>query len=151
MDGLHTISDVTTTTELYWDPYDTEIDSNPHPVWKRMRDEAPVWWNDRYEFFAYSRYADVEMAHKDPGTYSSAHSTVLELLGPNEIDSEMMIFMDPPEHTVLRSLVSRAFTPAGCPRSRITSASCAPRCSNPRSARRASTTCRTSAPNSRRR
>jgi len=102
---------VTTTTELYWDPYDTEIDSNPHPVWRRMRDEAPVWWNDRYGFFAYTRYADVEMAHKDPGTYSSAHSTVLELLGPNKIDSEMMIFMDPPEHTVLRSLVSRAFTP----------------------------------------
>ena len=56
------------TTELYWDPFDTEIDSDPYPVWRRMRDEAPVYRNDRYDFWALSRYADVEAAHRDPAT-----------------------------------------------------------------------------------
>ena len=99
------------TTALYWDPYDTDLDDDPHPTWRRMRDEAPVYWNDQFGFFAYSRYADVEMAHKDPATYSSAHATVLELMSEDFSQPGQMIFMDPPEHTTLRSLVSRAFTP----------------------------------------
>jgi cytochrome P450 len=97
--------------ELYWDPYDTEIDADPHPVWRRMRDEAPVYRNDRYDFWALSRFDDVEAAHRDPATYSSAHATVLELMGPEPMDTGQIIFMDPPEHTILRTLVSRAFTP----------------------------------------
>jgi cytochrome P450 len=98
-------------TELYWDPFDTEIDSNPHPVWKRMRDEAPVYRNDRFDFWALSRFHDVEAAHRDPATYSSAHGTVLEIMGPDLSDTGQIIFMDPPEHTIHRALVSRAFTP----------------------------------------
>ena len=43
------------TAELYWDPFDTEIDSSPYEVWRRMRDDAPVFRNDRYDFFALSR------------------------------------------------------------------------------------------------
>lgn len=95
----------------YWDPFDTEIDSNPYGRWKRLRDEAPVYRNDRYDFFALSRFTDVEAASRDPKTFSSAHGTVLELMGPGMRSSGMMIFMDPPEHTKMRSLVSRAFTP----------------------------------------
>ena len=97
--------------DLYWDPFDTEIDTDPYGVWQRMRDEAPVYRNDTYDFWALSRYADVEAAHKDPATFSSAHGTVLELMGPGLLPRNMMIFLDPPQHGRLRTLVSRAFTP----------------------------------------
>jgi cytochrome P450 len=98
-------------TDISWDPFDTEIDADPHPVWRRMRDEAPLYRNDRYDFWALSRYADVEAAHRDHTTFSSAHGTVLELMSEHTMGGGFMIFMDPPEHTQLRSLVSRAFTP----------------------------------------
>ncbi|MEJ6739361.1 MAG: cytochrome P450 [Actinomycetota bacterium] len=98
-------------TDIYWDPYDSEIDDNPHPIWKRMRTEAPVYRNDRFDFWALSRFEDIEKASKDTATFSSTHGTVLEMMGPGMIGSNQMIFMDPPEHTMYRSLVSRAFTP----------------------------------------
>jgi cytochrome P450 len=100
-----------TTASLYWDPYDTVLDDDPYPVWKRLRDEAPVYRNDELDFWALSRFTDIEAAHKDPTTFSSAHGTVLERMGPDAGHSRMMIFLDPPEHSILRSLVSRAFTP----------------------------------------
>ena len=98
-------------TDLYWDPYDTDIDDNPHPIWKRLRTESPVYRNDRFDFWALSRFEDIEKASKDTATFSSTHGTVLELMGPGMVGSNQMIFMDPPEHTMYRSLVSRAFTP----------------------------------------
>jgi cytochrome P450 len=100
-----------TTTELRWDPFDTEIDSDPYEIWRRLRDEAPLYRNDEYDFWALSRYADVEAAHRDPVTFCSGHGTVLEMMSPEPIPTGQMIFLDPPEHTRLRSLASRAFTP----------------------------------------
>ena len=97
--------------ELVWDPFDEAVDDDPYPVWKRLRDEAPVYRNDTYDFWALSRFDDIEAAHKDTATFSSAHSTVLEQMTPDPSPTGMMIFLDPPEHTRLRSLVSRAFTP----------------------------------------
>jgi cytochrome P450 len=97
--------------DLYWDPFDEELDSAPHGVWRRMRDEQPVYRNDRHDFWAFSRYADVEHASKEPGTFTSGHGTVLELMDREMGAAGSMIFMDPPDHTSLRSLVSRAFTP----------------------------------------
>jgi cytochrome P450 len=105
---------MTTTTDRtapYYDPYDYEIDANAHAVWKRLRDEAPLYWNEKYGFFALSRFADVLPAMLDTETFSSAHMTVLEMMTPEKNSGGMMIFMDPPEHTNLRKLVSRAFTP----------------------------------------
>lgn len=96
---------------VYWDPFDEAIDEAPYEVWKQLRDEAPVYFNDRYGFYALSRYEDVERAHRDPTTYLSSHGTVLELMGENKIPTGMMIFQDPPEHTQLRSMAARAFTP----------------------------------------
>jgi cytochrome P450 len=97
--------------EPYYDPYDYEVDANAHAVWKRLRDEAPLYYNDKYDFFALSRFDDVLPAMLDTSTFSSAHMTVLEMMGPEKNSGGMMIFMDPPEHTHLRKLVSRAFTP----------------------------------------
>jgi cytochrome P450 len=99
------------TDELYWDPYDKKIDLDPHPLWRRMRDEAPVYRNDKFDFYALSRHVDVDDAHLDPATYSSRYGTVLELMQPKPLDTGQIIFMDPPVHTSLRVLVSRAFTP----------------------------------------
>ena len=97
--------------DLYWDPFDTAVDAAPYVTWRRMRDEAPLYRNDRHDFWALSRYEDVEAAHRDPATFVSGHGTVLEMMTAQPTPSGMMIFQDPPEHTRLRALVSRAFTP----------------------------------------
>jgi len=105
------VTDLTDLTDaIYWDPYDTEIDANPYGIWQRLRDEAPLYRNDRFDFWALSRFADVEAASTTPKVFSSAHGTVLEIMSESVAPS-MMIFMDPPGHTRLRGLVSRAFTP----------------------------------------
>jgi cytochrome P450 len=98
-------------SELSYDPYDYAIDADPHPTWRRLRDEAPVYRNDEFDFFALSRFADVLAASLDDRTFSSARGTVLELMTDVPNESPMMIFKDPPEHTQLRKLVSRAFSP----------------------------------------
>ena len=98
-------------TAVYWDPFDTEIDTDPYDTWRRLRDEAPVYRNDRYDFYALSRFDDIHRAHLDPRTFVSGHGTVLELMDMDMAGtSQMMIFLDPPEHDRLRQLVSRAFT-----------------------------------------
>jgi cytochrome P450 len=99
------------TTPLRYDPYDYEIDADPHPTWRRLRDEAPLYRNDEHDFYALSRFQDVVDASLDTETYSSTHGTVLDMMGPAPLGSPMMIFNDPPEHTRLRKLVSRAFSP----------------------------------------
>ena len=48
-----------TATDLYYDPYDYAIDADPYPIWKRLRDEAPVYRNEKHGFYALSRYDDV--------------------------------------------------------------------------------------------
>ncbi|HWP65943.1 MAG TPA: cytochrome P450 [Candidatus Limnocylindria bacterium] len=99
-------------TTLYYDPYDFEIDADPHPVWRRMRDEAPLYRNDKYEFWALSRYQDVEAGLGDWRTYSSARGTLLELIRHEvQFPPGMMIFEDPPLHGVHRGLLARLFTP----------------------------------------
>jgi cytochrome P450 len=101
-------------TDIYWDPYDVDLNTDPYPTWKCLRDQTPVYRNDRFGFFALSRHADVEAAHRMPLELSSAHGTVLELMtrpgaGTTE-GMKRLIVMDPPDHGRLRSLVSRAFT-----------------------------------------
>jgi cytochrome P450 len=95
----------------YWDPFDVDIDTEPYEIWRRLRDETPVYLNERFGFYALSRFDDVEAAHRDPARYLSSHGTVLEMMSEHEMDTGMMIFLDPPDHTRLRALVSRAFTP----------------------------------------
>jgi len=102
----------TTEPELYYDPFDFEIDSNPYPIWRRMREERPLYYNERYDFYAVSRFDDVERGLVDWGTYSSARGTVLELIKSGmEIPPGSIIFEDPPGHDLHRGLLSRVFTP----------------------------------------
>jgi len=96
---------------IVYDPFDYSIDADPHPVWRRMRAEAPLYRNDEHDFWALSRFQDVLDASVDTATYSSAYGTVLDMMQDEPGQSPMMIFQDPPEHTRLRKLVSRAFSP----------------------------------------
>jgi cytochrome P450 len=98
--------------EIYYDPYDFEIDTDPHPVWRRMRDEAPLYRNDRYEFWALSRYEDVAAGLSDWRTYSSARGTVLEFIrNGTQFPPGTILFEDPPLHDAHRALLARMFTP----------------------------------------
>jgi cytochrome P450 len=97
-------------SELSWDPLSPELRIDPYPLWKRLRDEAPVYRNDQYDFYALSRFHDIEAAHRDPVTFSSNHGTTLETMSPDPVDTGMIIWLDAPKHTTLRKLVSRAFT-----------------------------------------
>jgi cytochrome P450 len=98
--------------EIYYDPYDFEIDTDPHPVWRRMRDEAPLYRNDRYEFWALSRYRDVAAGLLDWRSYSSARGTVLEFIRNRvHFPPGTILFEDPPLHDAHRSLLARLFTP----------------------------------------
>lgn len=99
-------------SEIYYDPYDFGIDADPHPVWRRMRDEAPLYRNEKYAFWALSRYDDVEAGLADWRTYSSARGTVLELVnGGAQIPPGTILFEDPPLHDAHRALLARMFTP----------------------------------------
>lgn len=98
-------------SDLRWDPYDVALDLDPYPVWRRLRDEAPLYRNDDLGFWALSRYDDVHAASRDTATFSSGRGTVLELMGGDMTQLKMLLFLDPPEHDVLRALVSHAFTP----------------------------------------
>jgi cytochrome P450 len=99
-------------SDIYYDPYDFEIDSDPYPVWKRLRDERPLYYNERYEFFALSRFEDVDQCSKDWETYISSKGTILELIKSGaEIPPGSIIFEDPPTHHIHRRLLSRVFTP----------------------------------------
>jgi cytochrome P450 len=98
--------------DLYYDPFDFEIDVDPYPIWRRLREERPLYYNERYDFYALSRFEDVERGLVDWGTYSSARGTLLELIKADiEMPRGTFIFSDPPEHSVHRGLLSRVFTP----------------------------------------
>lgn len=93
-------------------PFSHEFHEDPHPVYRHLRDHAPLYRNDALDFWALSRFRDVLDASLDWQTYSSAEGTTLERMDPRLFEiTPMMIFLDPPRHDRLRRLVSRAFTP----------------------------------------
>jgi cytochrome P450 len=101
-----------TDNDLYYDPYDFEIDVDPHPIWKRMRDQAPLYYNEKYDFYALSRFADVEKAMVDWKTYISGRGSVLELIKADlDLPPGIILFEDPPIHDLHRGILSRVFTP----------------------------------------
>ncbi len=92
-----------------FDPYSYEHHEDPYPTYRRLRDEAPAYLDPEHGFWALSRHDDVRAAIDDWPTFSSTGGITLER---RSADVEpMLIEMDPPRHTELRALVSRAFTP----------------------------------------
>jgi cytochrome P450 len=103
-----------TTDTLEFDPFSDEFFEDPYDLYRRMRDEAPVSFNERYGFWALFRYDDVCQAHKEWQTFSSSHGVDLSMMShPPEMIRQMrlIIMQDPPEHDRMRALVSRVFTP----------------------------------------
>jgi cytochrome P450 len=99
-------------TGVYYDPYDVGINADPYPVFRRLRDEAPVYYNPEHDFYAVSRYDDVERGLVDRDHFSNARSDVLEFIKAGvEFPPGIFIFEDPPLHTVHRGLIARVFTP----------------------------------------
>ncbi len=99
-------------SDVYYDMYSVEINADPYPVYRRLREEAPIYYNDTHDFFAVSRFEDVEKGLLDAQTYISGKGAILEVIKADiEIPPGVIIFEDPPTHTIHRRLLSRAFTP----------------------------------------
>ena len=71
---------------LAWDPLDEKYKVDPHPIWKRLRDEAPLYYNEELDFYAVSRFADVDAFSRDPKTFCSSHGTVMEMITADPTD-----------------------------------------------------------------
>jgi cytochrome P450 len=101
----------TSTNDVYFDPYDVGINTDPYPVFRRLREESPLYYNEAHDFYALSRFEDVERGLLDAATYISGRGAILELIKAGiEMPPGILIFEDPPTHTIHRRLLSRAFT-----------------------------------------
>ncbi|MBW8486349.1 cytochrome P450 [Actinomadura parmotrematis] len=100
------------TDELYWDPYDPRFVPDPYPTYRRLREEAPLYYNEKHDFYAVSRYEDVDHGLADWETYSSARGGILEFIKSGiEMPPGTLIFEDPEPHDIHRRLLVKIFTP----------------------------------------
>lgn len=103
---------MSTDSPIYWDPYDATSLADPYPTFGRLREEAPLYYNDKHDFYAVSRYADLERGLPDWRTFSSARGAILEIIKSDiEIPPGTLIFEDPQIHDLHRRLLVRVFTP----------------------------------------
>jgi cytochrome P450 len=106
------VQDASTANELYYDPYSIELNMDPYAVFARLREEAPLYYNDKHDFYALSRFDDVNKALIDHETFISGRGALLEIIKSGmEIPPGTLIFEDPPIHNIHRNLLSRMFTP----------------------------------------
>jgi cytochrome P450 len=97
-----------TETTVEYNPFSPESQYDPYPCWRRLRDDAPVYFNPDMKFYALSRYDDVLTAFLDPQTYISGEGVTVD---GTDRGLGSLIQLDPPDHTVYRKLLSRVFTP----------------------------------------
>jgi cytochrome P450 len=105
-----------TTPDISYDMYNREIFASPYDVLRRLRDEAPLYYNEQYNFFAVSRYADVARVLNERETFLSGKGMTYDILKAcvdmgMEMPDGLFICEDPPRHTMHRGLVARLFTP----------------------------------------
>ena len=101
-----------TTADVIYDPYDHDTIRDPHPLFRRMRSEAPLYYSEEHDFYALSRFDDIERVLLDRETFVSRRGVTLEILKAGRaIPPGTLIFEDPPTHDVHRSLLARMFTP----------------------------------------
>lgn len=91
-----------------YDPFDPAVIADPFPYYRLLQQEAPVHKAEKYGFFVLSRYDDVVAAAQDWEHFSTTWGP-----GPQRIGSPVASILqsDPPQHTRLRSIIARAFTP----------------------------------------
>ncbi len=100
-----------TKPKLVFNPVSQEYFDNPYEIYKRMRDEAPVYYDEDEDFYALTRHEDVAAALKDHEAFSSSRGCDLAMVRSEEGPQKSIIFMDPPDHRHMRSLLNKAFTP----------------------------------------
>jgi cytochrome P450 len=106
------VTTTATSKDLVYDPYDPETIFDPHALFRRMRDEAPLYYSEQHDFYAVSRFEDIERTLLNRETFISRKGVTLDLLkGELEIPPGTLIFDDPPVHGIHRALLSRMFTP----------------------------------------
>ncbi len=100
------------TKTVEFDPFSRDFFDDPYDTYADLREHAPCYYSEQYDFYALSRFDDVVTAHRDFETFTSTHGQTYEQLSSGEpSDMGSIISMDPPEHTRYRKLVSRSFTP----------------------------------------
>lgn len=100
-----------TKPKLVFDPFSEEYFNDPFDIYRRMREETPLYYDEKEDFYALTRHVDVAAAFKDFETYSSARGCDLAMVRSDEVPQKSIIFMDPPDHRHMRSLLNKAFTP----------------------------------------
>ena len=106
------LTSISATEELYYDPWRADLNADPYPMFRRFRHEAPLYYNADHDFYALSRFDDVNQILVDYQSFSSARGAVLEIIKSGiEIPPGTLVFEDPPIHDIHRSLLARAFTP----------------------------------------
>jgi len=96
----------------YYDPYDVVINADPYPAYERLREDAPIYHNERYDFWALSRHEDVHAGLLNWQTFSNTRSDILDIIKAGvDLPPGVILFEDPPLHTMHRGLMSRVFTP----------------------------------------
>jgi cytochrome P450 len=107
-----------TTSKVVFDPFSNDFFDTPYATYRRMRDEEPVYYSEKYDFYALTRHADVVAAIKDSETFSSSRGVDLEMVQSGNPVPPLIIMMDPPEHRRMRNLVNKVFTPRAVERQR---------------------------------
>lgn len=98
---------------IHYDPYMPEIKEDPHPVYARMRAEAPVYYVERFDAWALARFDDIWEALADGEHYSVKNEmSNISFLERKPAAFESLPSMDPPEHDVLRKRLFPHFAPA---------------------------------------
>lgn len=95
-------------TAFRFDPYSPEIDANPFPAYRTLRDQYPCFWSEEAGKWVLSRYDDVLAALQDWRTYSSAKGNLVDEF-PGRAGSTLGS-SDPPRHDRLRALIQSAVT-----------------------------------------
>ncbi|CQD24151.1 cytochrome P450 [Mycolicibacterium farcinogenes] len=100
-----------TKAQVIFDPFSEEFFNNPFDMYRRMRQDAPLYYNEDSDFYALTRHEDVAAALKDHEAFSSSRGCDLAMVQGDEPPQKSIIFMDPPDHRHMRSLLNKAFTP----------------------------------------
>jgi cytochrome P450 len=108
---LRAQEDAVTKPKLKFSPVSAEYFANPYEIYKRMRVETPLYYDEELDFYALTRHEDVAAAFKDHESFSSAYGCDLGMVRSGEVPQKSIIFIDPPDHRIMRSLLNKAFTP----------------------------------------
>lgn len=100
-----------TKPQVIFDPFSEDYFNNPFDIYRQMREEAPLYYSAEQDFYALTRHEDVAAALKDHEAFSSSRGCDLAMVQGDEPPQKSIIFMDPPDHRHMRSLLNKAFTP----------------------------------------